>query len=173
VASQRPFVARRRPALRTVLATCLVAAYALVGCTASSSPVAPTPADFGGISQVLRARGISIVDVVSGDAGCPDTSLARAAIRFRMSGLDQASPVTAYLYVFGSQAAFERRASDVATCARSYVTDPSSLESIDVSPYVMAGQGPWAPGLRAQVRAGLAVAAGNGGNGTGPGGGPP
>jgi hypothetical protein len=166
-------VAGRRLVLRTVLATCLVAAGVLAGCTTSNSPLAPTPADFGGISQVLRARGISIVDVVSGDAGCPDTNLARAAIRFRMSGLDQTSPVTAYLYVFGSQAAFERRASDVATCARSYVTDPSGLESIDVSPYVVAGQGPWAPALRAQVRAGLTVAAGNGGNGSGPGGGPP
>jgi hypothetical protein len=145
----------------------------LAGCTTSKAPLAPTPADFGGISQVLRTRGISIVDVVAGDAGCPDTNLARAAIRFRMNGLDQTSPVTAYLYVFGSQAAFERRASDVATCARSYVTDPSGLESIDVSPYVIAGQGPWAPGLRAQVRAGLTVAAGNGGNGSGPGGGPP
>lgn len=173
MASQRASVARRLRALRTLRATCLVVAGILAGCTASSSPVAPTPADFGGITQVLQARGISIVDVVSGDAGCPDASLARAAIRFRMSGLDQASPVTAYLYVFGTQAAFERRAGDVATCARSYVTDPSGLESIDVSPYVIAGQGPWAPGLRAQVRAGLTVAAGNGGNGVGPGGGPP
>jgi hypothetical protein len=156
-----------------VLASCLVVAGALAGCTTSSSPLAPTPADFGGISQVLRARGISIVDVVSGDAGCPDPNLAKAAIRFRMSGIDQTTPVTAYLYVFGSQDAFERRAGDVAACARSYVTDPSGLESIDVSPYVVAGQGPWAPGLRAQVRAGLTVAAGNGGNGSGPGGGPP
>lgn len=173
MASHRAFVARRRRALRTLRATSLIVAGILAGCTASSSPVAPTPADFGGITQVLQARGISIVDVVSGDAGCPDASLARAAIRFRMSGLDQASPVTAYLYVFGTQAAFERRAGDVATCARSYVTDPSGLESIDVSPYVIAGQGPWAPGMRAQVRAGLTVAAGNGGNGVGPGGGPP
>ena len=164
---------RRRLVFGAILATGFVAANLLAGCTASSSPVAPTPADFGGITQLLRARGISIVDVVSGDAGCPDTNLARAAIRFRMSGLDQASPVTAYLYVFGSQATFERRAGDVAACARSYVTDPASLESIDVSPYVMSGQGPWAPGLRAQVRAGLTVAAGNGGNGKGPGGGPP
>jgi hypothetical protein len=173
VASHRPSDARRRRALRWVLASCLGVAGALAACTTSSSPLAPTPADFGGISQVLRARGISIVDVVSGDAGCQDPNLAKAAIRFRMSGLDQTTAVTAYLYVFGSQDAFERRASDVGTCARSYVTDPSGLESIDVSPYVIAGQGPWAPGLRAQVRASLTVAAGNGGNGSGPGGGPP
>lgn len=150
-----------------------IVVLALAGCVTSSAPLAPTPADFGGITQVLRARGISIVDVVSGDAGCPDTALAHAAIHFRMSGLDQASPVSAYLYIFGNQAAFERRAPDVAACARSYVTDPSGLESIDVSPYVLAGQGPWGPDLRTQLRAGLTVAAGNGGTGAGPGGGPP
>ena len=61
----------------------------------------------------------------------------------------------------------------MAACARSYVTDPAGLESIDVSPYVLAGQGPWGPDLRAALRAGLTVAAGNGGSGAGPGGGPP
>lgn len=171
--SHRLFVARRRPALRAAIAGALLAAGLLGGCTTSSSPLAPTPADFGGITQVLRVRGILVSDVVSGDAGCPDAELAKAAIHFTMSGLDQATPVSAYLYIFGNQAAFERRAPDVATCARSYVTDSASLESIDVSPYVVVGQGPWAPGLRAKLRDGLTVAAGNGGNGTGPGGGPP
>jgi hypothetical protein len=143
------------------------------GCTSSNVPVAPTPADFGGITQVLRARGITVTDVVSGDAGCPDTDLSRAAIAFRMSGLDQTTPVVAHLYVFADQAASARRAGDVAACTRSYVTDPSLLESIDVSPYVLAGSGPWAPTFRTQVRAGLTVAAGDGGSGKGPGGGPP
>ena len=146
---------------------------ALAGCTTSNVPVAPTPADFGGITQVLRARGITVTDVVSGDAGCPDTDLAKTAIAFRMSGLDQATPVAVHLYVFGNQAAFARRAGDVAACARSYVTDPALLESIDVSPYVLAGNGPWAPAFRTQLRAGLTLAAGDGGSGKGPGGGPP
>lgn len=151
----------------------LLAAALLAGCTTSSSPLAPTPADFGGITQVLRARGIAVSDVVSGDAGCPDSDLSKAAIHFRMSGLDQATPVDAYLYVFKDQAAFQRRAGDVAHCAGSYVSDPATLESIDVSPYVIAGQGPWATKLRDALRAGLTVAAGNGGTGAGPGGGPP
>lgn len=167
------FSARLRGVRGVALAACVGAAVALAGCSTSNVPIAPTPADFAGISQVLRARGIAVSDVVSGDAGCPDPDLAKAAISFRMSGLDQATPVTAYLYVFGSQAAFERRAADVAACARSYVTDPAGLESFDVSPYVVSGQGPWAPGLRAALRDGLTVAAGNGGNGTGPPGGPP
>ncbi len=168
-------VARSRRGFRGAVTAILSLAtvFALVGCTTSNEPVAPTPADFGGITQVLRARGITVTDVVSGDAGCHDTDLARAAIAFRMSGLDQTTPVVAHLYVFGNQAAFARRAGDVATCTRSYVTDPSRLESIDVSPYVLTGSGPWGSEFRTQLRAGLTVAAGNGGSGKGPGGGPP
>jgi hypothetical protein len=158
---------------RALLALVLVALLALGGCTTSNVPVAPTPADFGGITQVLRARGITVTDVVSGDAGCPGTDLTKAAISFHMSGLDQATPVVAHLYVFADQAASARRAGDVAACTRSYVTDPSLLESIDVSPYVLTGSGPWAPAFRTQLRAGLTVAAGDGGSGKGPGGGPP
>ncbi len=173
MASPASVVHRRRGTLGRAIVACLGLAAGLVGCTTSNVPIAPTPADFAGISQVLRARGITVTDVVSGDAGCPDADLAKSAISFRMSGLDQATPVAAHLYVFGSQAAFERRAGDVAACARSYVTDPAGLESFDVSPYVVAGQGPWAPGLRAALRDGLTVAAGNGGNGAGPPGGPP
>lgn len=173
MAFPRPSVARRRGVRGLAIVACLGVALALAGCTTSNVPIAPTPADFAGLTEILRARGIAVTDVVSGDAGCPDQDLAKAAISFRMSGLDQAAPVTAYLYVFGDQAAFERRAGDVAACARSYVTDPAGLESFDVSPYVVAGQGPWAAGLRAALRDGLTVAAGNGGNGAGPPGGPP
>jgi hypothetical protein len=173
VAIPRRLIAPFRGARGIAISACVAAAIALTGCSTSNVPIAPTPADFAGITQVLRTRGIAVSDVVSGDAGCPDPDLAKTAISFRMSGLDQATPVTAYLYVFGSQDAFERRAADVAACARSYVTDPAGLESFDVSPYVVAGQGPWAPGLRAALRDGLTVAAGNGGNGAGPPGGPP
>ena len=167
--------ARSPRGLRAVRAPALVVASLLVlaGCTTSNVPVAPTPADFGGITQVLRGRGITVTDVVSGDAGCPDPDLAKAAIAFRMSGLDQTTPVLAHLYVFADQAASARRAGDVAACTRSYVTDPALLESIDVSPYVLAGSGPWGPAFRTQLRAGLTVAAGDGGSGKGPGGGPP
>jgi hypothetical protein len=173
VALPRPIPAPFRGAHGLAVAACIAAAVALAGCSTSNVPIAPTPADFAGITQVLRARGIAISDVVSGDPGCPSPDLAKAAISFRMSGLDQTTPVSAYLYVFGSQDAFERRAADVAACARSYVTDPAGLESFDVSPYVVSGQGPWGPGLRSALRDGLTVAAGNGGNGAGPPGGPP
>jgi hypothetical protein len=134
----------------------------LVACSASSSPPAPTPLDFGGLSHLLQQRGLTIVDVVSGDAGCSNTDLAKAAISFEASGLDQANPVKVYLYNFGSRDAFDRRSAEIGACAQAYVRDPAAYEWLGVSPYVVAGQGPWASHFRDQLRAGLVGGAGNG-----------
>ena len=44
-------------------------------------------------------------------------------------------------------------------CARSYVTDPAAYGSVDASPYVMAGPGPWAPDFEDALRKALERAA--------------
>jgi hypothetical protein len=100
---------------------------------------------------------------VSGEAGCDDAELRRTAIRFRAQGLDQAEPVTLYLYIFRNRDAFERNREAVPPCAAAYVTDPDTFEQVEQSPYVMASQGPWAPEFEAALRATLATAAGTGG----------
>ena len=82
-------------------------------------------------------------------------------------GLDQATTVRLYLYIFRDRDAFERLRATVDACARSYVTDPETFESIDQSPFVLAGQGPWGQQFEAALRAGLLKAAGNGGTGGG------
>ena len=48
-------------------------------------------------------------------------------------------------------------------CARSFVTDPETYESIEQSPFVLVGQGPWGTRFEAALRGGLEVAAGTGG----------
>jgi hypothetical protein len=48
-------------------------------------------------------------------------------------------------------------------CARSWVTDPDQYQSIEASPFVLAGQGPWAPRFAAELEAALTAAAGTGG----------
>jgi hypothetical protein len=141
----------------------LVAVLAVGACTTSSVPPSPTPADFGGLSVILQGRGLTLVDVVSGDAGCPDPSLAQTAISFKASGLDQATPFEVCLYIFNNHDVFVRRSTDVGGCAASYVTDPQTYESLAISPYVLSGQGPWAPSFLAQLKAGLTTAAGDGG----------
>ena len=101
--------------------------------------------------------------MVSGDAGCADSVLTPTAIAFDASGLDQPTVVRIYLYVFGDKATYERLRTTVDDCARSYVTDPSTYSSVEVSPFVVAGQGPWGPKFEQALRDGLTEAAGSGG----------
>ena len=49
------------------------------------------------------------------------------------------------LYVFRNRDSFERLRATVDDCARSFVTDPETYETIEQSPFVVAAQGPWAP----------------------------
>jgi hypothetical protein len=151
------------PRLRRVPAAALLLALAVAACgTISTTPPAPTPADFQGIATEFTKRQIAIERIVSGDAGCDDPTLIPTAIGFDASGLDQADPVRIYLYVFRNRAAFERLRASVDGCAQSFVTDPATFETAEQSPYVVAGQGPWAPEFEAAVRDALLVAAGTG-----------
>jgi hypothetical protein len=138
-------------------------AFLVTGCgTIETTPPAPTPADFGGIANELGQRGIHVENVVSGDAGCTDPQLVPTAIGMTASGLDQTKPVRIYLYIFRNRDSFEKLRAAIDTCARSFVTDAETFESIEQSPYVAAGQGPWGQQFEAALRAGLEVAAGTG-----------
>ena len=120
----------------------------LAGCGALlETPPAPTPADFQGIAADLVKRGVTIDNIVSGDSGCDDLELSRTAIGFDADGLDQASPTRIYIYIFRNREAYERLRQTVDACARSYVVDPEAFESVEQSPFVVAGAGPWAPRL--------------------------
>jgi hypothetical protein len=130
--------------------------------TVSTSPPAPTPADFGGIATELNRQGVRVGNAVSGDAGCTDPELIPTAISVDAEGLDQTTPVRIYLYIFRNRASFEKLRANIDACARAYVTDPESFESVEQSPFVVAGQGPWSPQFEAAIRHGLEVAAGTG-----------
>ena len=149
-------------ALRTVAAVCL-AGLAVHGCgLVSTTPPAATPADFPGITAALAKQGVLVNHFVSGDAGCPDPILTPTAIAFDAKGLDQPSNVRVYLYIFRNRDAFERLRAAVDSCAASFVTDPETFETIEESPFVVAGQGPWGAEFEAALRMGLRAAAGTG-----------
>lgn len=131
--------------------------------TISTTPPAPTPADFPGITAELANHGIGVNHFVSGDAGCADPVLTPTAIAFDAKGLDQPQDVRIYIYIFRNRAAFERLRASVDDCAASFVTDPETFETIEESPFVVAGQGPWAPEFEGALRDALAEAAGTGG----------
>jgi hypothetical protein len=142
----------------------VVAAWLVAACgTISTTPPAPTPADFQGIFTEFAKRGIEVDHSVAGDAGCPDAVLTPTAIAFDAKGLDQAQPVRIYLYIFADRETFDRLRPSIDTCARSFVTDPETFESVEQSPFVLAGQGPWGQQFEAAIREGLTVAAGTGG----------
>ena len=136
----------------------------LGGCgVVSTSPPAPTPADFPGITAELAVRGVQVNHFVSGEAGCADPVLVPTAIAFDARGLDQAENVRIYSYIFRNREAFERLRATIDACAANFVTDPETYETVEQSPFVLAGQGPWAPEFEAAIREALAEAAGTGG----------
>jgi len=151
------------PRLVVRLLGALALGTVLAGCgTLSGTAPAPTAADFPGIATDISHRGIALSHIVSGDAGCSDGNLAKTAIAFDASGLDQSTPVRVYVYIFRNRATYERLRSTVDACARAYVTDPATFESLETSPYVVTGQGPWASRFRDSIRAAITEAAGTG-----------
>jgi hypothetical protein len=144
-------------------AAALVVLSLVAGCgSVTVTPPAPTPADFTGIATELTKRGLVLDRIVSGDAGCDDQTLIPTAIGFSAKGLDQPEPVRLRIYIFRDRDAFDRLRASVDTCARSYVSDPETYETVEASPYVLAAQGPWGPDFEAAVRESLKVAAGTG-----------
>lgn len=136
---------------------------ALAACgTISRTPPAPTPADFPGMAGVLTQHGIRVDQIVSGDAGCDDQELARTAIGFDAAGLDQTIPVRVHIYIFRNRPTYERLRATIDQCATEFVTDPATFESVETSPYVVAGQGPWAPNFKDNIREAIVEAAGTG-----------
>lgn len=135
----------------------------LAGCSAilEAAPT-PTPQPFPGITGELGRVGIDVVSWTAGDAGCDDPTLSPTAIRFDAQGLDQPGPVHLRIYIFKNREAWNRRSADVERCAGEWATDPATFELLQISPYVVAGQGPWPPQFETAVRAGITAAAGTG-----------
>ena len=144
------------------LAALVVACLSLAGCARGSAAPSPTPADFAGIVEQLANAGVRVSNVVSGDAGCPDATLAPTAIAFDAWGLDQPAPLRIRVYMFRNRESWQRLAGTVAACARSYVTDPSTYESLAPSPFVVSGQGPWPAQFAAGLKTAFTAAAGSG-----------
>jgi hypothetical protein len=149
-----------RPASLVVILATLVAAAILASCGAfTNQQPSPTPTDFAGIVAELDRAGISVDNVTSGDAGCADQRLARTAIGFDARGADQQTPVRVRLYAFKIAPVFDQLRPSVDQCARSFVTDPSAYSTVDATPYVLAGNGPWPPAFKDALRGALERAA--------------
>lgn len=154
-AFQSPARRSRRGRPTRWVALALSAALLVAGCSEGGGSSGPTPADFTSIAASFSSQGILISHVVSGEAGCPDRTLTPTAIAFDAKGADQTTPVRVHLYIFRDGSVYTRLRSSVDTCARSYVTDPASYATVDLSPYVAAGLGPWGPQFKNRLRTAL------------------
>jgi len=156
---------RRHPRLLPAIVLVLGLAGLAAGCAdnADNLKASATPADFGGIVNEFARLGIGVDHVVSGDAGCADSTLAPTAIGFDAKGLDQPTIVRIHLYAFRDKATFDRLRSSVDACARTFVTDPQTYQSVDAPPFVVTGQGPWGTSFEAALRQALTIAAGSAG----------
>ena len=153
----------RRLRSGAALALVLASSSAVAGCSVLQEPApTPTPQPFPGIVGELARVGIDTTTWTSGDAGCDDPTLHPTAIRFEVQGLDQPTPVELRIYIFRNRATWERRAPDVETCAIDWASDPATFELLQISPYVLAGQGPWPAQFEDAIRRGITTAAGNG-----------
>jgi hypothetical protein len=138
----------------------VVLVIALAGCAAFTPQTPkPTATTFNGIVEELALVGVGVANVVSGDPGCDDQRLARTAISFDASGLDQAEPTRVHLYAFKNAAVYDELRPTIDLCARAYVTDPADYGTVDATPYVFAGPGPWAPRFEDALRTALERAA--------------
>ena len=147
----------RRPAR---IAGVLVVALVAAACSAFTPQTPkPTPTTFAGIVSELALTGVGVKNVVAGDPGCDDQRLARTAISFDASGLDQAEPTRVYLYAFKDARAYGELRPVVDLCARSYVVDPAAYGTVEATPYLLAGPGPWAPDFEDALRVALGRAA--------------
>ena len=149
---------------RISLPCLLVLAFLVSGCAGLlQSPPVPDPEAFPGIAGQLGRFGVEVLNWTAGDPGCDDPTISPTSIRFEAQGLDQPTPVLLRIYIFRNREAWERRLADVDACAAQWAVDPPTFELLQVSPYVLAGQGPWPPEFDAAVYKAILEAAGSGG----------
>jgi hypothetical protein len=138
----------------------LAAGLVLAGCSAFTPQTPkPTATTFSGVVSELALVGVGVKNVVSGDPGCDDQRLARTAISFDATGVDQAETVRVYLYAFKNAKVYDELRPVVDLCARSYVADPDAYAAVDAVPYVLAGPGPWTSEFEDALRDALERAA--------------
>lgn len=133
-------------------------ALVAAGC-AGGGTAEPSPADFEGTVADLDRVHVAVGNVISGEAGCDDRTLAPTAISFDASGLDQPTPVRVHLYRFRDGATYDRLRPEVDQCARTFVTNPEDYVALDARPLVATSAGPWGAEFTAAVRSALERAA--------------
>lgn len=130
----------------------------LVACGTSAGPSA-TVGDLTAVEQALALRGVTVLNAVSGDAGCVDEALHGNAVRLDVRLGDEPER-SIYLFRWRRPAQFDDAARSFAECAGSHVGPPESeLATLEVRPWRAYGTD-WSGSLTSTIEGALRAAAG-------------
>ena len=88
------------------LAACLFLVAVTAGCSSSGTPIS-TPEGMDSVVSNLVLRGVTVHRLVSGDAGCPGSTLHDNAVQLEISTQSQSDRYTIYLLRWRRAADFE------------------------------------------------------------------
>jgi hypothetical protein len=144
------------PWILMALATLLI-----IGC---AGPGAPTPTP-GGMAEVLPAlalRGATVHEVVSGDAGCPGSTLRSNVARLDVSVAGAEARYAVYLFRWRRAADFAAAAGAFSDCVDEFVAEADgevTIDGVEIAPWRAYGPG-WSEELRLLIEEALSDLAG-------------
>jgi hypothetical protein len=137
----------------------LLLAAATLAC--GGTPTATFSAgDLSAVQEALALRGASVLNAVSGDAGCPATTLHTNAVRFELQLADE-PPATAHLLRWRRPNQYAAAAAEFADCVADFRlragTQP--VHVLEVPPWRVLGAG-WSDDMRRTIEDALRAAGG-------------
>ena len=152
--------------LRALVVALLVTACGSVAGPPGSTPPAPTPTagDMSEVQAALALRGATIHEAVSGDAGCPGSTLHSNAARLALSVIGDDQRYEVYLFRWRRPADFGAAAGTFNDCIDAYAAQTAGdvfIDALEVAPWRAYGPG-WSEDLRTALENSLRAAGGGG-----------
>lgn len=133
----------------------MVAGLVVGGCYGDSGP-GPTPGTMDDVIAAIVLQNITVLHLISGDAGCSTSSLHENAVHLTAVIGAQDASHEVYLLNWKNQATFDAAANDFAACQSEYETlhPGAALTELDAYPWRAYGPG-WTPELYNKLAAAL------------------
>jgi hypothetical protein len=132
----------------------------LAGCGVFTAP-APTPAEMDDVIAQLVLRGATIHRLVSGDAGCPSSSLHDNAVHMEISLGTQSATHEIYLLRWRRPSDYDAAAQPFTDCVTEFASlNPAqTVSQVDSNPWRAFGPG-WTPEVQQTLLEALHAAGG-------------
>jgi hypothetical protein len=135
-------------------------ALLLSGCGAFNAP-APTAEAMDDVIANLVVRGVTVHQLVSGDAGCPEASLHDNAVRLDISLPNEPGEYSVYLLRWRRPTDYDAAAQLFADCVASFSEAHSNLATTVIEADPWRAYGPvWPPAVESTLREALLASGG-------------